>query len=206
MASVTSGNSAQSSRRRSLATSFSRARSAICTGSVIVRTGMFSSCVMMLCNRTKARTLSGRLTVPTSSITGASGCFNSSSASVSTWLYVRGLIGQAVLEVNRKNAPCSNSRESSPRSSTRPYWSPRMGRSTLFSSSRLSGCQSMSKHGAASELGPFSSTSIHHWLVVTAMPMWLGTKSVSSPMPCRLSSATSASNSSGVPISGLRWL
>jgi hypothetical protein len=37
---------------------------------------------------------------------------------------------------------------SSPRSSTTPYWSPRIGSSTLPASSGLIGCQSMSKKAA----------------------------------------------------------
>src|ERR1700747_3028569 len=47
------------------------------------------------------------------------------------------------------------------RSSSAPYWSPRMGKRSLLRRAGLSGFQSMSKYSAYREEWPFSSTSCH---------------------------------------------
>ncbi len=53
------------------------------------------------------------------------------------------------------------------------------------------------------EAGPFSSTSFQTSLRPFSMPMWLGTVSSTSPIPCFFRVAASAARSSSVPSSGL---
>ena len=50
----------------------------------------------------------------------------------------------------------------------------------------------MSKKRAKRELGPFSSTSSHHGFADFAMPMWLGTRSITWPMPRACSASIQA--------------
>ena len=60
---------------------------------------------------------------------------------------------------------------------------PRNGSRILSCRPAAGGCHSMSKKSAKYEPSPFSSTSSHHALPGSLMPMWLGTTSSRIPMP-----------------------